>query len=124
MCDDPAATVARATAQRLTPTHGAALVGDVEAALHAPEDTTVPDRYLDPVSLGALIVAIASLAWTVYTDLRKNTPTPSPDVITRTIRVQLGPPPAADHASRDQIINVTVEETLRLAQDTDGPVSP
>jgi signal recognition particle subunit SEC65 len=29
-----------------------------------------PDRYLDPVSLGSLIVSVATLAWTIYNDQR------------------------------------------------------
>jgi hypothetical protein len=62
---DPVAHIARAAAAHLAAEHGPALPVDVEAALHARGSTPGPERYLDPVALGALIV---SLAWTIYTD--------------------------------------------------------
>jgi hypothetical protein len=34
-------------------------------------------------------VCIATLAWTIYNDLRKKTPRPAPDVAARTLRVEL-----------------------------------
>ena len=109
--NDPVADNARGAAQRLSDELSPRLVADVEAALAAGEGRTVPDRYLDPISLGALVVSVAQLAWTVYTDLRKQTPEPSPEVIARTVRVKL----AADdtpHSQRDRIIEVVVEETV------------
>ena len=73
---DGAATAARAAAQRLAADYGPALPQHVEAALHAPAEP--PTRYVDPVAIGGLIVAVATLAWTVYHDLRTPTPPRAP----------------------------------------------
>jgi hypothetical protein len=104
--------IARAAAARLTAEHGPSLPGDVEAALQTRETTAPPDRYLDPVSLGALIVSIASLAWTVYNDSKKKTANPSRDVVARTVRLQLTD--AGEHSPKDsdKIIDVVVTETF------------
>jgi hypothetical protein len=106
---DPVEHIARATAAHLTAEHGPTLPVDVEAALHARDSTK--DRYLDPVALGALIVSVASLAWTIYTDLKQKTPNPSPDVLARAIRVQIREA-APDSPDRDRIIDIVVSETL------------
>jgi hypothetical protein len=73
---DPVSTGARAAAERLTPDFGPGLAADVEAALHTRGSQQRPEQYFDPISLGALIVSIATLAWTIYTDLKKKTPQP------------------------------------------------
>jgi hypothetical protein len=75
---DPIAAAARAAAHRLAAEHGPGLAADVEAALHTRDADQRPGQYLDPVSLGTLIVAIATLAWTIYTDKRKQHPTRRP----------------------------------------------
>jgi hypothetical protein len=70
------------------------VAAEVEAALAARQTPAVPPQYADPVALASLIVAIATLAWTVYTDLRKRTTAiPAPDVIN---------PDRARHAPRKQ----------------------
>jgi hypothetical protein len=53
---DPISAAARATAQRLVPEHGPRLSADVEAALRARGTDQRPGQYVDPVSLGSLIV--------------------------------------------------------------------
>jgi hypothetical protein len=111
---EPIATVARATAQQLTDRYGPQLPGDVEAALHHIDAR--PEQYLDPVSLGSLIVAVATLAWTIYKDLTKTTPEPAPHVITRTIRLQLPATTDINPDDRDRIIDAVVTETLHTAQ--------
>jgi hypothetical protein len=87
----------------------------VEAALRARGLSRSPERYLDPISLGALIVSIASMAWTVYIDLRKKTSEPSPDVVARTVRVRLQITGQFDPAQQDRIIEVVVNETVEVA---------
>lgn len=72
---DPAADAARAAAAILAPDLGPTLPTEVEAAL---ADRQHPGRYIDPVSLASLIVAIATLAWTIYSDQRDHTPDPPP----------------------------------------------
>jgi hypothetical protein len=110
---EPIERCARAAAQRLAGEFGERLTIDVEAALHASGASQRPERYFDPISLGGLIVSIATLAWTVYKDLKKTTPQPSQQVMATTIRVQLRDDTALEPAQRDRIIDVVVEETLR-----------
>ena len=113
---DPVSDAARAAAERLTPDYGPGLAADVEAALHARGSAQRPERYFDPISLGALIVSIATLAWTVYSDLRKKTSSPAPDVVARTVRVELRKQ-AGDAAPPGQITEVVVTEVIKAARD-------
>ncbi|MBT2482475.1 hypothetical protein J7E94_30725 [Streptomyces sp. ISL-94] len=116
----PVEAGARAAARRLTTPSTPALLTDVEAALHGRRATDRPDQYGDPISLGALIVSIASLAWTIYNDRKEDNPAPRRDVITRCIRVQLDQSDvqrvALSPVEQERVIDVTVEETLNSAQ--------
>lgn len=112
---DPIATTARTAAQRLSGQHGSALTAHVEAALHSSDGVQRPRQYADPVSLGGLIVSIATLVWAVYSDLRKSTPNPDRDVVARQVRVRLDREPAAADLGpedRDQVIDVVVDEAF------------
>jgi hypothetical protein len=62
--------------------------------------------------LGALIVSVASLAWTIYTDRKKAAATPSAEVLARQLRVEIGEPEGATIEQRDRIIGITVTEVL------------
>jgi hypothetical protein len=106
---------ARAAADRLAGEHGPHLPADVERALQSRDTPQQPDQYVDPISIAALIVSVATLAWTVYTDLKRQAPNPSADVIARTVRVRLDHPGMVDADQRDRIIEVTVAETVRAA---------
>src|SRR5689334_289283 len=86
---DPVEDAARSAAAILAADLGLGLPAEVEAALAARDIQQRPDRYLDPVSLASLIVAIATLAWTIYNDRRKQTPAPPPDAIARQVRITL-----------------------------------
>lgn len=102
---NPVSRSARVAARRLAPEHGAELEAQVEAALYARST----NQYFDPISLGSLIVSVATLAWTVYNDLRKKTPEPPRETITERIRADL---PTNDHtpAELDKIIEIIVDE--------------
>lgn len=113
---DPVENTARAAAHRLAAEYGPGLAIDIEAALHTRGSTRHPEQYLDPISLGSLIVSAAALAWTVYTDLKNKTPTPSPAVVARTIRVQFSNDSEFDTAQRDRIIDIVVDETVQAAE--------
>ncbi len=113
---DPVEHTARAAANRLAAEHGPGLATDVEVALHARGSTRHPQQYLDPISLGSLIVSLATLAWTIYTDLKNKTPNPSPAVVARTIRVRLSNDGDFDPAQRDRIIDIVVDETVQTAE--------
>ena len=108
---DPIAIVARAAAQRLEGETRAGLVTEVEAVLAAGVSPSAPRQYVDPVTLASLIVAIASLAWTVYTDLKKRTAKPSAEVVARTVRVNLRDQGQA--AVPDHVVEVVVTEAIR-----------
>jgi hypothetical protein len=115
---DPVETVARAAASALAPEYGPELAGEIEAALQT--EASSRDRYADPVGIGALLVSIATLAWTVYTDLRERTQQPAPEVVARTVRVELRDSSGLEPAARDRAIEVVVRETVRVATAT-GP---
>jgi hypothetical protein len=112
---DPIGHSARAAAQRLAAEHGPGLPADVEAALRTQGLSRRPEQYVDPISLAGLIVSVATLAWTIYNDLRTKTPEPSPAVVARTIRVRLSDVGELDSAQRDRIIEIVVEETVQTA---------
>jgi hypothetical protein len=114
---DPISDGARAAAERLTPEYGPGLAADVEAALHTRGSEQRPERFFDPISLGALIVSIATLAWTIYTDLKTKTPSPAPDVVARTVRVELRRRGDTGPASSDQFTDVIVTEVIKAASD-------
>ncbi|KOX21727.1 hypothetical protein ADK67_25520 [Saccharothrix sp. NRRL B-16348] len=109
---DPIGRTARAAARRLAPDHGPELEAQVEAALYARS----ANQYLDPIALGSLIVSVATLAWTVYNDVRDKSPKPSREAITERVRAGLStddPSPA----DLDKIIDAVVEE---ITEDTEG----
>jgi hypothetical protein len=89
------------------------LVAEVEAVLATRESPSAPPQYVDPVALASLIVAIATLAWTVYTDLRKRAAQPTAEVIARTVRVTRQDQGQAD--APDHVVEVVVTETIRAA---------
>jgi hypothetical protein len=61
---------------------------------------------------------VATLAWTIYTDLRSTTQSPSRDVLARTVRVRLDTANAIDAATRDRVIDV--DETIHFGQNSAG----
>ncbi|MFE5870315.1 hypothetical protein ACFQ6V_16955 [Streptomyces roseifaciens] len=119
--ENPAGRGARAAARRMAATHGAQLEAQVEAALHAQGAGAGAraGQYLDvdPLALGSLIVSVASLAWTVYQDLRTRTPSPSRPVIARRVRIELPADGRTAPEERDRIIDIVVEEVTRDAGD-------
>jgi hypothetical protein len=116
---DPIAAAARAAAEQLAAEHGPNLAADVEAALHTRGMAQRPDQFLDPVSLGILIVAIATLAWTIYSDQRKKTPEPSPGVVARHVRVELRKHNDSSRQDTDRITEIIVTEIIQAARDLD-----
>jgi hypothetical protein len=112
---DPAADAARAAAVILAPDLGPNLPAEVEAALAARGTQQRPDRYLDPVSLATLIVAIATLAWTVYNDQRKHTADPPPDSVARQVRITLREQDTTLPEGVGRITEVIATEVIRQA---------
>ena len=113
---DPIGAAARAAAERLEAEGRPGLAAEVEAVLAARDPAAPPSQYVDPVAVASLIVAIASSAWTVYTDLKKRTARPAPEVVARSVRVRLrdsGP------AAPDELVEVVVTETVQAGADQD-----
>jgi hypothetical protein len=81
MSEDMAAEVARGAARRLAPEYGERIEAEVEEALSGGA------RQYDPVSVGILVVAIATLAWEVYAKRRERKE--SPEVLDRAIRTEV-----------------------------------
>jgi CBS-domain-containing membrane protein len=111
---NPVGRSARAAARRLAPEHGPELEAQVEAALYARST----NQYFDPIALGSLIVSVATLAWTVYKDLRTKTRQPQRETITEQIRAdpdlntnELTP------EDLDKIIETVVEEITKDNED-------
>jgi hypothetical protein len=113
---DPAADAARAAAAILAPDLGPNLPAEVEAALAARGTQPRPDRYLDPVSLASLIVAIATLAWTIYNDHRTRTPDPPPSSIARQVRITLRDQDTPLPPGTERITEVVATEITRQAR--------
>jgi hypothetical protein len=65
------------------------------------------------IGLAAFLVSLASLAWTIYRDLKKNSKKPAREVLNRRVRVQIGEPKGVSITERDRIIDVVVEETFQ-----------
>lgn len=117
----PVNRIALSAAQRLARDGDPpALVPEVERQLQLGQVGHAAERF-EPVTiaLAALVVSIASLAWTVYTDLRKETPRPDPEVLKRRLRVELELPERVSAADRDRVLAVIVEETMADPSDTE-----
>ena|SRR5690348_6258603 len=111
--NDPVGIAARAAAQQLQAEAGPGLVAEVEAVLATRESPAALPQYVDPIALVGLIVAIAGLAWTVYTDLKERAAQLAAEVVARTVRVtrqDQGHAVAPDH-----IVELIVTETIRAA---------
>lgn len=106
MTPNPAEAVARAVAVRLSAPARPALPAQVDAALRSAR----PDQYSDAVDIASLIVSIASLGYTIYTDQR-NRRRPSAEMLARSIRQEL----AADGDGRlaDEVIETVADEIMK-----------
>jgi hypothetical protein len=121
---DPAADAARSTAAILAPDLGRNLPVEVEAALAARSGDQRPDRYLNLVSLGSLIVSVATLAWTVYNDLlsraqgQESKPElePQAEFIARQVRITLRDQDTALPPGTERITEVVATEIIRHAE--------
>ena len=88
MIDDGAATAAREAAQELATKYGSRLVADVEAQIYADGVRQTPGQFVDPVAVGALIVAVAQFGYQVYTDRKKKGQRPTRETIAQAIRIE------------------------------------
>jgi hypothetical protein len=117
----PVDRIARGAAVRLAQEAGQpSLVPEVERQLEVGDGTGSGDRF-EPItlSIAALVVSVASLAWTIYTDLKKQASRPEPEVIIRRIRVEIELPEQVSTADRDRVITAVVAQTLVQAGNTE-----
>ncbi|MEM9762501.1 MAG: hypothetical protein AAF968_08340 [Pseudomonadota bacterium] len=113
MIGDEERVLAQAAARRLSADMPAGFSEAVDAALAAPEGAGSASKTYDAgtaIALGALLVSIAQFAWTIYTDLRKQTPKPDREVLARRIRLRLeeNSPSGGEHAHR--MVEAVIEE--------------
>jgi hypothetical protein len=120
MSDDPmVAQAARAAAKALAPQYGARLEAEVEAALYDAGEAKPPSRYTDPVAVSGLIVAIAQLAYPIYSDLRRRAGKPAKDTLARSVRVEW----RKEHhltAEGETIIEIVSAEYTELGDNDNG----
>jgi hypothetical protein len=111
-----AASIARHAAARLAATLGPDLPAQVERELNA-DPLDPPMRVVDPVSLAALLVGVASLAWPNWHDLKKDHATRSQNEQAEALaaRLALSAPPNLPPPQRALLVQVVAEETVRIA---------
>ena len=112
--ESEAEALARRAAGRLAGQFGNDLPAHVEAALQGGE--APPQRYeiATAIALATLVLEIAKFAWDIWKDTRKPaTPSPSPDVIARRIRLEVSLPVGVAAVQRDQIITAVIDELPR-----------
>ena len=103
--------IARSAAAKLARELDPALPAYVERQIEAGSEGG--KQFIEPgttIALASLLVSMASLAWTIYRDLRKETARPSLDVVRTRVRVQLELPEGVSLTQRDQMIAVVVEQ--------------
>ncbi len=107
--------LARSAAALLAKEHPAA-VPEVEAALQTRGASREPKRFDGGlVSIGGLLVAAASFAYTIWRDRQKDKQL-APDALKRRLRVALDDQGYPDTAQRAKVIDAVV----RAAQDAQG----
>ena len=103
--------LARQGSRRWAAQLGCEVEGPVEQAIAGRR----PGQYVDPgsIALGALIVSIANLVWTMFNDLRNDRKQPSNDTIARQVRVKVEVPVDVTTDQRDAIIEVVIDDATR-----------
>ncbi len=112
---EDADVIARRAAEKLAAgLNQPSLVPEVEHSLQkAPESETY-----EPVSLSvaALVVSVASLAWTIYNDIKNANRQVDKDALTRRIRVRIAGNTNLVESQQHAVIEVVVDETLKYQQ--------
>ena len=119
---DHVVEAARSAAVILAPDLGQNLPVEVEAALAARAGDQRPDRYLEVVSLGSLIVSAATLAWTIYVNQRDraHSQQPEADSVARQVRITLREQDTALPPGTERITEVVATEIIRTAGQPQG----
>jgi hypothetical protein len=103
--------LARRTGRKLALELGIELPLSIERELSADSELAPAHQYSGITELASLVVSIAALAWTVYRDLRAETPKPPRHLVEKRLRLRLGDrTPDRLSAERERIIEVVIEE--------------
>lgn len=114
---DPVEAAARSAALRLNARYGPGLPSEVEAVLLDTQAAGGSRRYVDPISLASLIVSVASLAWSIYSDQRaRGAEPPASDVVTA-VRSALHSPDDAGPVPHEEIIKIVVTEVTQVGRE-------
>lgn len=116
MSEDRKNAVAQAAAVRLSADMPAGFSEAVAAALVTPEESRPAPKSYDPgtaIALGALLVSIAQFAWTIYSDMKKQTPEPDREVFARRVRLRLEEEGSAGGAHSRRMVEVVVDEVIQ-----------
>jgi tetratricopeptide (TPR) repeat protein len=109
---DPVEHIAQAAATALADL-GPGVAFDVDLALDKRASAQLGERYLDPVSVGGLIVSVATLAWTIYNDRQAQTNRLTAETVLQLVRVQISDGGPLDPAIRERIVETVVGEAAR-----------
>ncbi len=111
---EPHAHIARHAAVKLAETTHAQLPQLTEGVLAQGESSGPAQTYdaATAIGLAALLVSMASLAWTIYQDRTQAASPPRRDLIARQLRVEIEVPHGISVEARDRMVTVVVEETM------------
>ncbi len=110
----PQEEIARLAAAKLSATMNPALPQLVEGVLAEPQAKRDPEMFdaATAISLASLVVSMASFAWAVYKDLKKDSQQPDQTIIARKTRLKFENTEGLSIQDRDRLIEVVVEETI------------
>jgi hypothetical protein len=117
---DLVAAASRAVVEQLVESYGPEVPLEVETTLAKRRDGGRPEQYVDPVSLGGLVVSIATLAWTIYSDRRKEKQQPDVEELSRAVRERISAGGPGDAALRERITAIVIAEIMQNAGDEDN----
>ena len=105
--------IARQAAQHLAAKYGADLPMEVEKIIHGGEK---PGQYVsigDVAGVAGVIVAVATLAWTIWHDTRSTSKTLDAETLRREVRLKLPDPKGVDATTREEIIVTITDEVVK-----------
>ncbi|HEX3963611.1 MAG TPA: hypothetical protein VHZ03_44400 [Trebonia sp.] len=122
MINDEVAEVARAAAGELVTRYGPRLAAYVEATIHADgehqgQEQKTPGQYVDPIALGALIVAIAQFGYQVYTDRKNKEQKPTREAIAQAIRIERRKHSDLTGGEETEVIDIVSAKIIERGED-------
>lgn len=106
---DSVASITRASARQLAKSMPSITL-EAERAILLSRTSELPKQYFDPISLGALLVSAATLAWTIYNDSK--TRRSSRTELEKSVTESLPLPAGVDQAAYVRIVEVVASEAI------------